>query len=59
MYKEEYNKWLEFVSEEDKQILLNMNEEEIKDSFTGKLSAKVLLPEPLNPVIPIIVFSMI
>lgn len=38
MYKEEYNKWLEFVSEEDKQILLNMNEEEIKDSFTGKLS---------------------
>ena len=38
MYKEEYNKWLEFVSPEDKEILLNMNEEEIKDSFTGKLS---------------------
>jgi phosphoglucomutase len=38
MYKEEYNKWLEFVSPEDKEILLNMSEEEIKDSFTGKLS---------------------
>ena len=38
MYKENYEKWLEFVSPEDKEIMLNMSEEEKRDSFTDTLS---------------------
>ena len=35
---ENYNKWLEFVSEEDKEIMLNMSDEEKKECFTDTLS---------------------
>ena len=38
MYKENYEKWLEFVSSEDKKIMLNMSEEEKIDSFSETLS---------------------
>ena len=38
MYKENYDKWLEFVSEEDKEIMLNMSEEEKRECFTDTLS---------------------
>ncbi len=35
---ENYNKWLEFVSPEDKDIMLNMSEEEKKECFTDTLT---------------------
>ena len=38
MYKENYEKWLEFVSPEDREIMLNMSEEEKIDSFSETLS---------------------
>lgn len=38
MYKENYEKWLEFVSPEDKEIMLDMSEEEKKDAFSETLS---------------------
>ncbi len=38
MYKENFEKWLEFISTEDKEIMLNMSEEEKKDCFEKTLS---------------------
>ena len=35
---ENYNKWLEFVSPEDKEIMLNMSDEEKKECFTDTLT---------------------